>query len=255
MPAREGRLAGQVALVTGAAGRDIGKHTALKLAEEGARLVLTDRSSFRLERMRAEVAEQYGDDAVSIFELDLRDRDSFGPRLQEIRDEIGAIDVLINNAAVTAFGDTLDTPIETWDELIQIDLTAPWLLIKEVAPGMKSQGRGSIVNITSVAAYVGGWNEGLYGALKAALQSLTRDVAIELGPSGIRCNCVAPGIVDSKFIRDHWEMYEDKLATAPMGRFPSNTEVANAVAFLASEEASGITGSVLTVSAGWYMTP
>lgn len=248
------RLAGQVALVTGAAGRDIGKHTALKLAAEGARVVLTDRSEFRLQRMRAAMTDLYGPQPAA-YTLDLRERESFAPVVRAVEAEVGAIDILVNNAAVTAFGDVVETSAETWDELVQIDFTAPWMLVKEVAPGMKERGRGSIVNITSVAAYVGGWNEGLYGALKAALQSLTRDVAMELGPSGIRCNCVAPGIVDSKFIRDNWPLYEAKEADAALRRFPTNEEVANTVAFLASEEASGITGTVINVSAGWYMTP
>ena len=249
------RLAGQVALVTGAAGRDIGKHTALKLADEGAFVVLTDRSAFRLERMRSAMAETYGADRVSTFELDLRDRDSFAPSIAAVEKEVGAIDILINNAAVTEFASLQDQTPASWDEMIQIDLTAPWMLVQAVAPGMAARGRGSIVNITSVAAYLGGWGEGLYGALKAGLQSLTRDWAAELGPSGIRCNCVAPGIVDSKFIRDNWEKYEDKLAAAALGRFPTSQEVANAVAFLASEEASGITGTVVHVSAGWFMAP
>jgi NAD(P)-dependent dehydrogenase (short-subunit alcohol dehydrogenase family) len=253
-PQPGGRLAGRVALVTGAAGRDIGKHTALKLAAEGARVVLTDRSEFRLQRMRTTMTELYGPQP-STFTLDLRDRASFAPVIRAVEAEVGAIDILVNNAAVTAFGDVVDTASDTWDELIQVDFTAPWMLVKEVAPGMKERRRGSIINITSVAAYIGGFNEGLYGALKAALQSLTRDVAIELGPSGIRCNCVAPGIVDSKFIRDNWPLYEDKEADAALRRFPSSEEVANTVAFLASEEASGITGSVINVSAGWYMTP
>ncbi|UGS33664.1 SDR family NAD(P)-dependent oxidoreductase [Capillimicrobium parvum] len=252
--AGRGRLAGRVALVTGAAGRDIGKHTAIQLAAEGARVVLTDRSAFRLERMREAMTERYGPQPPA-FELDLRDRDRVGEIVRAIEAEVGAIDILVNNAAITAFGDVVDTPMETWDELVQVDFTAPWMLVKAVAPGMKARGHGSIVNITSVAAYVGGWNEGLYGALKAALQSLTRDVAFELGKSGIRCNCVAPGIVDSKFIRDNWHLYEDKEADAAMGRFPTSEEVANTVAFLASDEASGITGTVINVSAGWYMTP
>jgi NAD(P)-dependent dehydrogenase (short-subunit alcohol dehydrogenase family) len=248
------RLAGRVALVTGAAGRDIGKHTALKLAAEGARVVLTDRSAFRLDRMRACLVERYGDQPAA-FELDLRDRANIGPVARAIEEEVGAIDILVNNAAVTALGEVIDTSEETWDELIQVDFTAPWMLIKELAPGMRERGRGSIVNITSVAAYIGGFNEGLYGALKAALQSLTRDLAIELGPNGIRCNCVAPGIVDSKFVRDNWPKYESEETKAAMRRFPSSEEVANTVAFLASEDASGITGSVIHVSAGWYMAP
>jgi NAD(P)-dependent dehydrogenase (short-subunit alcohol dehydrogenase family) len=253
--ARQGRLVGKTALVTGAAGRDIGKSIALKLADEGASVVITDRSAFRLERMRSAMAREYGEDRVSAFELDLRDRDSFTPRIEAMEKDVGAIDILVNNAAVTEFGELADQTAQSWDEMIQIDLTAPWMLVKAVTPGMKARGSGSIVNITSVAAYIGGWSEGLYGALKAGLQSLTRDWAAELGPSGIRCNSVAPGIVDTKFIRDNWPKYEDKEAAAALRRFPTSQEVANTVAFVASDEASGITGSVLHVSAGWYMHP
>jgi 3-oxoacyl-[acyl-carrier protein] reductase len=250
-----GRLAGRVALVTGAAGRDIGKHTAAKLADEGARVVLTDRSDFRLERMRVAMADHYGDERVSVFSLDLRDRDSFAPRIAEVEEQVGAIDVLVNNAAVTEFGELSEQSLASWDEMVQIDLTAPWQLVSAVTPGMRRRGRGSIVNITSVAAYIGGWNEGLYGALKAALQSLTRDWAAELGPSGIRCNAVAPGMVDTKFIRDNWPKYEAKVAESALRRLPTCDEVANAVSFLASDESSGITGTVLHVSAGWFMAP
>jgi 3-oxoacyl-[acyl-carrier protein] reductase len=120
---------------------------------------------------------------------------------------------------------------------------------------MIRRGSGSIINITSVAAYVGAATEGPYAAAKAALHSLTRTIASECGPAGVRCNAVAPGLVHSKFLERHAETFEGERSRTPLQRFAEPAEVASVVEFLASEAASYITGEVVNVSGGWYYRP
>jgi 3-oxoacyl-[acyl-carrier protein] reductase len=121
---------------------------------------------------------------------------------------------------------------------------------------MRENGRGSIVNVSSVAAYNGGrGREGPYSAAKAGLHEVTRSVAIEAGPYGIRCNAVAPGIINSRFLDKHRERFEVEINATPLRRFGDPQDVANVVAFLVSDESSFITGEVITVSGGWYLRP
>jgi 3-oxoacyl-[acyl-carrier protein] reductase len=118
---------------------------------------------------------------------------------------------------------------------------------------MKERRRGSIVNVTSIAAFLGNAREGPYAAAKAALHSLTRSVAVEGGPFGVRANAVAPGIIESRFVEKDRARYDGLARQAPLGRIGRAEEVAEVIAFLASERASYVTGEVLNVSGGWYM--
>lgn len=235
-----------VVLVTGAAGRDIGRAIARAFVDRGATVAVTDKSARRLE----EAAEELG---AAGFVLDLREPETFAERLAEITAVVGAPTVLVNNAGVTKIVPLDELAAADWDEIFQVNLRAAWQLSALVAVGMKRAGGGAIINISSVAVYSPGWREGAYAASKAALNALTRELAAELGAFGIRCNTVAPGIVESTFIREHWAMYEPQLEKTPLGRFVTPDEVAAAVTFLASDAASGITGEVLNVTGGWYM--
>ncbi|MEN8159456.1 MAG: SDR family NAD(P)-dependent oxidoreductase [Myxococcota bacterium] len=247
-----GELAGQVALITGAAGAGIGKATARKLLEAGATVAVTDNHERRTKETVEAFAREHGE-RVAGFVLDVGDRAQIASVCDAVEDTLGPVDVLVNNAALNVLVPVSEYSQEDWDRVIEADLTGCFALIRRLLPGMKERGRGSIVNVTSVAAFIGNALEGPYAAAKAALHSLTRSVAVEGGPHGVRANAVAPGIIESKFISKSEERYQRMAQQAPLRRIGRAEEVAEAIAFLASERSSYITGEVLNVSGGWYM--
>jgi NAD(P)-dependent dehydrogenase (short-subunit alcohol dehydrogenase family) len=137
--------------------------------------------------------------------------------------------------------------------VVDVDLNACFHLIRRTLPAMKAARRGAIVNVTSVAAWLGSGREGPYAASKAALHSLTRSVAHEAGPFGVRCNAVATGIVWSKFVRTYEARLRPEIERTPLRRFGEPEEVAEAIAWLASDRSAFVTGEVLNLSGGWYM--
>jgi NAD(P)-dependent dehydrogenase (short-subunit alcohol dehydrogenase family) len=245
-------LAGQVALITGAAGAGIGKATARKLLEHGATVAVTDNHERRTKETVEAFEEEFGG-RVAGFVLDVGNRAQIASVCDEVESALGPVDILVNNAALNLLVPVSEYTEEDWDRVIEADLTGCFALIRRLFPGMKDRGRGSIVNVTSVAAFIGNALEGPYAAAKAGLHSLTRSVAVEGGPHGVRANCVAPGIIESKFISKSAERYEQMAQQAPLRRIGRAEEVADAIAFLASERSSYITGEVLNVSGGWYM--
>jgi NAD(P)-dependent dehydrogenase (short-subunit alcohol dehydrogenase family) len=142
-----------------------------------------------------------------------------------------------------------------WERTLDVDLTGPWRLCRAVLPAMIAAGRGAIVNVTSVAAYVGANGEGPYAAAKAGLHSLTRTIASEAGSTGVRCNAVAPGLVRSRFLDTHRDQFASELERIPLGRFAEADEVARVIEFLVSDAASYVTGEIINVSGGWYFRP
>jgi 3-oxoacyl-[acyl-carrier protein] reductase len=163
---------------------------------------------------------------------------------------------LVNSAAENVQGSIFDYKPSDWDRVIDVDLTACWYLIRQTVGPMRDQGRGSIVNVTSVAGYIGGnGREGPYGAAKAALHDLTRAVAVEGGPFGIRSNAVAPGLIESKWVTAQAARYQSFIDETPLRRHGKPEDVANTIAFLVSEESAHITGQIINVSGGWYLTP
>ena len=248
-----GRFAGRVALVTGAGGAAIGGAVCARLASEDAAIVAVDVHEGRVERAATELRDRYGV-AVRAFALDVGDRPAVDAMLASVAGDLGAVDLLVNNAAINPQGSVWSYDAAQFDEVIAVDLTACWYLIRATVWGMRDKGVGGIVNIGSIAAYNGGkGREAPYSAAKAALHELTRSVAIETGPFNIRCNAVAPGLVESRFTEKHRERLEgDRLAT-PLRRFAAPEEVANVVAFLASDEASYITGETVVVSGGSFL--
>lgn len=250
-----GGLDGQVALVTGAAGAGIGQACARRLLADGASVAVTDVHERRTQEVSEALIKEYGD-RVGGYLLDVADRERCDAVLAAVEREIGAIDILVNNAAINVLGPISEYEPADWDKVIDVDLTACFYLARGVLPGMKERGRGSIVNISSVAGYLhGGGREGPYGAAKAGLHAITRGIAYEAGPHGVRCNSVAPGIIWSKFVERHAESMKPAIAETPLRRFGTPEDIANAVAWLCSEESSFITGETLNVSGGWYMRP
>lgn len=240
--------------MTGAAGAGIGQAVARRLGSEGAAVVLVDSHQGRLEKVasaiRSEVTER-----TAAHALDVTDRDAVDHLIASVRADLGAVDVLVNNAAVNTLSSPTDMDPADFDRIIDVDLSAPWYLSRAVLPGMIELGRGSIVNITSVVAWTGSSTEGPYAAAKAGLQSLTRTFAMFGGPHGVRCNAVAPGFIASKFMETYGERLRPEIERTPLRRIGTAEEVASVVAFLASDDASFITGETVSVSGGWLMRP
>lgn len=248
------RFAGRVALVTGAGGAGMGSAICRRLASEGAAIVAVEKHVRRAEEIGKALAAEYGV-PVRSFAVDVADRNAVDAMLAEASRELGPIDILVNNAAINAQGSIFDYDPQTFDEVIEVDLNACWYLIRRTIGPMRELGRGSIVNISSVAAYNGGrGREAPYSAAKAGLLEVTRSVAIEAGPHGIRCNAIAPGIIASKFAEKHADRLRADADATPLRRHGRPEEVANVVAFLVSDESSYITGEVINVSGGFYLS-
>lgn len=247
-----GEFEGRVALVTGGAGDGIGSATALRLARDGAAVAIVDSHERRTREWSERIAAETGARVLGL-PADVADRAGVDALLARVESELGAVDLLVNNAAVNVLGELSDLDPADWDRVVAVDLTACFYLIRRTLPAMKERGRGAIVNVSSVAAWLGNGREGPYAASKAALHSLTRSVAHEAGPFGVRCNAVATGIVWSKFVRRYEERLRGELERTPLRRFGEPEEVAEAIAWLASSRSGFVTGEVLNVSGGWYM--
>jgi NAD(P)-dependent dehydrogenase (short-subunit alcohol dehydrogenase family) len=254
MPKKD-EFAGRVAMVTGGAGAAIGSTTCRVLASYGAAIVVLDNHERRTKETANALRDEYGVPAVPVV-ADIGDRAACDRAITEARAELGAIDILVNNAAVNVQGSIFDYDPADWDSVINVDLTAAWYLMRMVVGDMRDRGWGSIVNVSSVAAYIGGnGREGPYGAAKAGLNDLTRAVAIEGGPYGIRCNAVAPGLIRSKWVDAQADRYQRFIDETPLRRHGEPADVANTIAFLVSDESAHITGQIINVSGGWYLTP
>jgi NAD(P)-dependent dehydrogenase (short-subunit alcohol dehydrogenase family) len=246
---------GRVALVTGAAGAGIGRATARRLAAAGASVVVTDVHRRRTDETVAALRAEFPAVRIEGRLLDGGDAAQIERVVAEVDAELGGVDILVNNAAVNPFGEADTLTLEEWERALAVDITGPWLLIRAVLPGMKQRRRGSIVNVSSVAAWTAPEREHPYSAAKAALHSLTRTVAREAGPFGVRCNAVAPGLVWTRFMEKFEEQFRPEVERTPLRRWGTPEDVAGVVLFLASDLSAFITGEALTVSGGWYMHP
>jgi NAD(P)-dependent dehydrogenase (short-subunit alcohol dehydrogenase family) len=218
-------------------------------------VVVLDEHGRRTDALVAELRSEHGVDAMGIV-CDVADRGAVDEGLARVTEELGPVDILVNNAAVNVQGSIFDYDPTDWDRVLDVDLSACWYLIRRTVGSMRDRGWGSIVNVTSVAAYNGGnGREGPYSAAKAALHDVTRAIAIEGGPFGIRCNAVAPGLIESKWVTAQADRYQSFIDATPLRRHGRPEDVANTIAFLVSEESAHITGQVVNVSGGWYLTP
>ena len=237
------RLDGRRAVVVGA-GSGIGRECALALAAHGAEVVCADR-----EVDAAKETAQLGEN-LSPYQLDVLD----SAAVERAADELGAVDVLVFTAATNVRKRLLDYSGDEFDRVVSLNLRASFDLIRAFGAGMADRGRGSIIGFSSIRAVAVEPGQGVYAATKAGLVQLLRTAAAELGPSGVRLNAVAPGVVDTPLtaqIREvpEWsQAYADKSA---LGRWSRADELAGAVVYLASDASSFVTGSQLFVDGGW----
>jgi NAD(P)-dependent dehydrogenase (short-subunit alcohol dehydrogenase family) len=243
-------LEGKVALVTGAGGAGCGGAIARIMAREGAAIVVMEKHERRCRETADEIAATHGVATVACA-VDIADRSAVDAALRLAGDTVGPIDILVNNAAINVQGSIFDYDPADFDAVLAVDFVACWYLTRAVIGGMRDRGWGSIINVSSVAAYIGGAGiEAPYAASKAALHDLTRGTAVEGGPHGIRCNGIAVGLVRSKFLERDPDAYVSAIQQTPLRRVAEPDEIAEIALFLASERSAFITGEIINASGG-----
>ncbi len=245
-----GRLTGKTALITGC-NRGIGKAMAEKFASEGADLICAIRKENSVFQVETETwAVKYGVKIDFVY-FDLTDEDGIKAAFKELSKEKRTIDILVNNAGMPAGGFLLMSSLAKIKEVMQVNFFSQIFITQQVAKMMMKQKHGAIVNMSSVTALdnQGGWTA--YGSSKGAMISFTRTAARELAVFGIRVNAVAPGLIDTQMGEEMDEKYQaDMISRADLGRKGTPEEVANLVCFLASDEASYITGQIIRIDGG-----
>jgi len=252
----DNRFTGAAVLVTGAAS-GIGAAVALEFAREGARVAVIDRDEVNAARTAERIAESGGE--ATALAVDVRDSDAVAECVAACVDTLGGVDVLVNNAAVVRYGDVASLSRGDWDLQIETNLTGVYTMCHSVIPVMKASGGGAIVNLSSAQAVASQARVAAYAATKAAILSLTRTLAIDHAADGIRANCVMPGSVRTGMLRYAAEIFDaDDPEGAmerwgkvhPIGRVIEPVEIARVVLFLASDDASAVTGSGWPVDGG-----
>jgi len=244
-------LKGRVALVTGAS-QGIGRACALALAEAGATVAAAARSQEKLAGVVEEITSAGG--TAQAFPMDVASDEQIKAASKAVIDKFGKVDILVNNAGIARDQLLLRMKRADWDAVLATNLTAAYLTIQQVVGVMMRQRWGRIVNITSVVGQMGQIGQANYAASKAGLIGLTMALARELGSRNVTVNAVAPGFIETAMIAGlPAERKQTLLSLVPLGRLGTDREVALAVRFLASEEASYITGHVLNVNGGMLM--
>lgn len=238
-------LENQAALVTGATG-GIGREIAKILHGQGATVAI----SGTREAVLSELATELGD-RVHVFTCNLADKDSVEVLIPNVEEKLGKIDILVNNAGITRDGLIMRMKDADWEEVINVNLTSTFRLCRAVTKGMMKRRYGRIINISSVVGFTGNPGQVNYVASKAGLVGLSKSLALELATRGITVNCVAPGFIASAMtdvLSDN--VKESILGSIPMKRMGTAEEIATSVAFLASQEASYITGQTIHANGG-----
>jgi 2-keto-3-deoxy-L-fuconate dehydrogenase len=241
-----GRLAGKTAFIT-AAGQGMGRAAALAFAREGAKVWASDMNA-------KTVAELDGKDGIKARPLDVTNEND----IQKISSEVGDIDILFNCAGIVHHGSILDASVKDWDQAFAVNVKSMFLVSKAFIPGMLKKGRGSIINMASVASSLKGLpNRFVYGASKAAVIGLTKAIAADYVAKGIRCNAICPGTVDTPSLQgrinafaDPVQARKDFVARQPMGRLGTVDDIMGILIFLASDESLFATGNAYSIDGG-----
>ena len=248
------RLAGKVALITGGTS-GIGEATAILFAREGAAVAITGRSEERGRKVVEQI--ESGDGRALFVRADVRVAEDCRRAVDETLSAFGQLDVLFNNAGVFVANDTIGCSEEEWDEQVDASLKGTFLMSKAALPTMIAQGSGSIINCGSGWGLVGGDRAVAYCAAKGGVIVMTRAMAIDHGPQGVRVNCVCPGDTvtpmeykDAEHRGMTWEDYVAGASSRPLGRMGEPDEIARAALFFASDESSFVTGAALPVDGG-----
>jgi len=244
------RLQNKVAIITGGSG-GIGLATGLLFQKEGAKVVLGDINE--LDETNFNYIQD-NDDMLFVIS-DVSTETGAKELVQRAIDTYGKVDILINNAGINPSGTVVDTPLKLYQKIIDVNLTSAFLCSKYSVPHMLAQRKGSIVNISSLNGIRGNVNLAAYCASKGGMVSLSQAMAMDYANKGIRVNCICPGSIKTKMLEDLFktagnDMIDALLAKSPMGRFGEATEVAYAALFLASDEASFITGVAMPIDGG-----
>lgn len=253
-------LKGRLAIITGA-GRGLGRTVACEFADEGADLALIDIDSQTLSQTES-LLKAYSNNVLT-YHLDITDYNKFSGVIDNILQQLGHIDVLVNNAAITIYGTILEDSLDDWRKQLAINLEAVYMGTKMVVPSMIKQKYGRIINISSIQGLASSGTCGAYNAAKGALIAFTKSLAVELAPYDIVANAVAPGFmrtpmavvngVDELATDDFLTWYLDKRHI-PMGRAGETEDISGAVVFLASDYCRYMTGQVLVVDGGLTST-
>lgn len=244
-------LVGRNALVTGAS-RGIGAATARALDRAGARVALVAREQVSLEQVAADLEHE-----PFVAPCDLSSSQAPARLAETVITKLGSVDILVNDAATAARLPTVETDAELIDELLALNVRAPLLLIAALIPTMIENKRGSIVNLSSVSGLVGTPRRAAYAATKGAIDAATRSLAMELGPSGIRVNCVAPGVVDTALWAKNKNIpgvIESVERFTPLRRWATPEDIADVIVFLASDAARFVTGETISADGGMAKT-
>ncbi len=261
------RLDGKVALVTGGAS-GIGRASAIAMAAHGASVAVADINAEKAREVAAEIVS--GGYAAEAIDVDLSDEGQVEEMVRATAARFGGIDVLFNNAAnvggqaMTGDTDVVNLDLATWDRTMSVNVRGPMLGCRFAIPFMVARGGGSIINTSSAAADVGDVSRCAYGTSKGAINSLTRYVAAAFGKAGIRCNAIAPGIVDTPALRSAWSaragadatvggnIPEDVLDNHMSTRISAPEDIAALAVFLASDDSAQITGQIVKIDGGFF---
>ena len=238
----------RIALITGAS-RGIGRAIAKRLASDGCHVVLVSRTQSSLNEVAKEIESDGGTATVQL--CDVGDGEALAALIEQVVEDRGRLDILINNAGITRDGLLLRMSDEDFDDVMQVNLRSAFITCRAAARQMMRQKFGRIINVGSVTGLMGNPGQANYAAAKAGLVGMTKTIAKELGPKGITANVIAPGFVDTEMTAELPDKLKEEVCkTLPARRFGSVEEIAHAVSFLASDMAGYVTGQVLVVDGG-----
>jgi len=246
------RLDNRVALVTGGS-KGLGKAMALALAGAGADVAISSRHLDEAEAAAQEIAEATGRRVIPI-RADVTSADDVNAMVDQVVRELGRIDILVNNAGINRRGPILELDVETWHQIIETNLTGPWLCAKAVGPHMIAQRWGRVINVSSILGLVGLEERTPYASSKGGLIQMTRTLALEWAPYGITVNALCPGPIMTainEVFKQNLEAYEAFRRRIPLGRWGDPEDIQGAVLFMASEASRFMTGAVIVVDGGW----